>query len=55
MVKRKVRKEAPVEVVRMSELPEKRQKKTKVVIMDKHIKRKVKSGEELKLEEIANE
>ena len=37
----------------MSELSEEREEVTKIFIMDKHIKRKIKPGEETNLEEIA--
>ena len=47
--------EVRVEIVKMSELPPERQEITRVVIMDKHIRRKIRRGEELRLEEIARE
>jgi len=52
---KKNNKEVSVEMVKMSELPPERQEKTRILLMDKHIKRKIKPGEELKLEDIARE
>ncbi|UCG69028.1 MAG: hypothetical protein JSV09_14780 [Thermoplasmata archaeon] len=55
MEKRNIEEKEPFEIVKMSELPDKRQEKTRVIIMDKPINRKIKPGEELRLEEIAGE
>ena len=43
------------EIVKMSELPAEKEKKTRVVVMDKKLRRKIRPGEEEKLEEIARE
>jgi hypothetical protein len=47
--------QAPYEIVKMSKLPAEREKKTRVVVMDKKLRRKIRPGEEEKLEEIARE
>lgn len=47
--------ETPLEVMKMSDLPEEKEERTKVIIMDKKMRRKIKSGEELKLAEIASD
>ncbi|MBU7030596.1 MAG: hypothetical protein HXS48_26925 [Theionarchaea archaeon] len=43
------------EIVRMSELPEKKEERTKVIVMDRKMKRKVRHGEEEDIEAIARE
>jgi hypothetical protein len=56
MAKRKTKKETPpYELVKMSDLPDERQERTKVIVLDKKIGRKIKKGEEQKLEKIASE
>ena len=45
--------EVPYEVMKMSELPEKKEEETRVIVMDKKLQRKITSGEEEKLDEIA--
>lgn len=47
--------QAPYEIVKMSKLPAEKEKKTRVVVMDKKLRRKIRPGEEEKLEEIARE
>lgn len=49
------KKQAPYEVVKMSELPAEKEEKTRVIVMDKKLRRKIRPGEEEKLEEIARE
>ena len=45
----------PFKVMKMSDLPEEKERRTRVVVMDKKMRRKMQSGEELKLEEIADD
>jgi len=45
--------EVPFEEIKMSELPDEREERTRVIIMDKKLKRKVRPGEEERLDEIA--
>jgi len=47
--------EVPFEEIKMSELPDEREEQTRVLIMDKKMKRKVRPGEEERLDEIAAE
>lgn len=49
---RKVAIETP-EIVMMSTLPEEREERTKVIVMDRKMRRKIRAGEEEKLNEIA--
>ncbi len=46
---------APYEIVKMSELPAEKEEKTRVIVMDKKLRRKIRPGEEEKLEEVARE
>jgi len=47
--------QAPYEIVKLSGLPAEKEKKTRVIVMDKKLRRKIRPGEEEKLEEIARE
>lgn len=47
--------EVPFEEIKMSELPDEREERTRVLVMDKKMKRKVRPGEEERLDEIAAE
>lgn len=46
---------SPLEIIKMTDLPEGKEEKTEVLIMDRKLGRKINIGEELKLVEIANE
>ncbi|MFC1507302.1 lectin MOA-related protein [Thermoproteota archaeon] len=51
-MRKKTEDNVPYDMLKMSELPEKKEEETKVVIMDKKIRRRIRVGEEEKLDTI---